>query len=84
MTYPNDPNMNRNDITDETSTSTYIIGGVVMLAVILGVFMLVGGGDSNTNTASNANPPATTSRPAPATTGSGATTPAPAPAAPAR
>jgi hypothetical protein len=81
VTYQNDPNRNRNDITDETSTTTYIVGGVVMLAVIFGIFMLVGG-DSNTNTASNANAPATTSRPA--TTGSGATTPAPAPAAPAR
>jgi hypothetical protein len=84
VTYQNDPNMKRrNNVSDETSYTSWIIGGAVMLAVILGIFMLVGG-DSNTNTASNANAPATTSRPAPATTGSGATTPAPAPAAPAR
>jgi hypothetical protein len=82
VTYQNDPNMNRrNNISDETSYTSWIIGGAVMLAVILGIFMLVGGG-SNTNTATNANAPATTSPPA--TTGSGATTPAPAPAAPAR
>jgi hypothetical protein len=86
VTYPNDPNMNRRDnIRDETSYTSWIIGGIVMLAVILGIFMLVGR-DSDTNTASNANSPPTTSRPAssPSTTGSGTTTPAPAPASPAR
>lgn len=77
MTYENDPNLNRPSLANEDRTFTgWIIGGVIAVAVILGVFMFTSRTD-NTNTASN--PPAT----APSTTGSGATTPAPGPGKPA-
>jgi hypothetical protein len=74
MTYENDPNRRRTR--DDTSYTGWIIGGVIAVAVILGIFMLTNRTD-NTNTASNT--PAT----APSTTGSGATTPAPGPGKPA-
>ena len=75
MTYENDPNRRRG-MRDDKSYTGWIIGGVIAVAVILGIFMLTNRTD-NTNTASN--PSAT----APSTTGSGVTTPAPGPGKPA-
>jgi hypothetical protein len=69
MTYQDDPNLNRRDrrgTADDTSYTGWIIGGVLALAVILGIFVMMGRGN-NTNTAANTpNRPAAT---APATTG---------------
>jgi hypothetical protein len=77
MTYQNDRN-HRAGMREETSYTSWLIGGIVAIAVILGIFAMMNRGD-NTNTASDT--PASTSRPA--TTGSGPVSP-PAPAAPAR
>jgi hypothetical protein len=74
MTYQDDANLNRRNNRmnrDDTSYTGWIIGGVIALAVVIGIFALMG--RDNTNTASNnANRPAAT---APATTGSGPATP---------
>ena len=84
--YENDPNYSLRTRPgyreEEASYSGWIIGGIVALVVIFGIFMLFGRDSGTTNTASNANRPTTTTRaPAttpPATTGSGsATAPAP-------
>jgi hypothetical protein len=77
MTYQDDPNGNiRRPLpaSSETSYAGWVVGGVVAVAVVLGIFMMSGRTD-RTDTA--ANPPATTGssstqKPAPAT-------PAPAP-----
>ena len=74
MTYQNDPNR-PNRMRDEGSWTGWIVGGVLAVAVILGIFAMTNRTD-NTNAASN-NPPATTGS---ATTGSG-TQPANPPAA---
>jgi hypothetical protein len=73
MTYnPNDPDPARRNLRmgdEETSYTGWVIGGIVALVVILGIFLMTG---RPTNTASTSSP-ATTSRPAltpPATTGS--------------
>jgi hypothetical protein len=70
MSYQNDPNINRRNthpMTEETSYTGWIIGGVVALALILGLFTMFGRDKTNDIT-SNANRPAAT---APTTTGSG-------------
>jgi hypothetical protein len=69
MTYQNDPNINRRNHRDDTSYTGWIIGGIVALALVIGLFAMFG--RNNTNTASNTAPnsPAAT---APTTTGSGA------------
>ena len=72
MTYQNDPNINRRNNRmdrDDTSYTGWIIGGIVALALVIGLFAMFG--RNNTNTASNTAPnsPAAT---APTTTGSGA------------
>jgi hypothetical protein len=77
MTYQNDPNR-RAGMREETSYTSWVVGGLVAIAVILGIFAMMNRGE-NTNTASDT--PASSSRPA--TTGSGTVSP-PAPAAPAR
>jgi len=81
MTYENDPNRRNRMRADDTSYTGWIIGGVIAIAVIIGLFTMFG--RNHTNTASNdANPPAVT---APATTGSGtANTPANVPTPPAK
>jgi hypothetical protein len=68
MSYQDDPNINRrrNGMRDETSYTGWIIGGVIALAVVLGIFAMTN--RSNDNTALNS--PATVNRPAPSTTGS--------------
>jgi hypothetical protein len=63
MTY--DDNRNRNGMRDETSYTGWIIGGVVVLALIIGVFALTN--RTNDHTAAN-NSPATTTGSAPSTT----------------
>ena len=70
MTYQDDPNLSRRSYPpkDDTSYAGWIIGGIVALVVILGIFFLAG--RPNDNTAANA-PGANT----PTTTGSA--TPAP-------
>src|SRR5215203_2255599 len=72
MTYQNDPNINRRttrrDIND-TSYTGWIIGGLVAVAVVIGLFTIFGRDKTNDGTASNTNRPAAT---APTTTGSGA------------
>jgi len=65
MTYqddPNNPNRNSYPMTEETNYTGWIVGGVIALAVILGVFAMTGPTDQ---TGTAANPPAT-----PTTTGS--------------
>lgn len=81
MTYQNDPNINRprDPLNKDRSYTGWIVGGVVALAVILGIFAMSSRTD-NTNTASNADRPAAT---APSTTGSGTATPVPGPGKPA-
>jgi hypothetical protein len=86
MSYQDDPNLNRDidrrmdrDLDrrmdgDGTSYTGWIVGGVLALAIIVGIFALSGRTDT-TNTAANtdrgtATAPANTTRPAPATTGS--------------
>jgi hypothetical protein len=91
MTYQNEPNINRrNDRIDrgKTSYTGWIVGGLVALALVVGIFSMFGRDNTRNNTASNTTPATSTNnRPvAPSTTGSGVMTPAPgAPAtAPAR
>jgi hypothetical protein len=70
MSYQDDPNINRRTTArraDETSYTGWIVGGLVALALVVGLFAMFG--RDNTNTASNTNRPAAT---APTTTGSGA------------
>jgi hypothetical protein len=88
-----DPNFNRpvkRPIDrDETSYTPWVIGALVALAVIIGVFAMTNRTDKTSTAANNPTAPASTttippSRPttAPATTGAAApSTPAPAPAA---
>jgi hypothetical protein len=85
MSYQNDPNLNRRPVRDDDPSYTgWIVGGIVALAVIAGIFMMFGRTDS-TSTASNTSPnrpavtaPATTPPPTPGTTGAGSTSPPPA------
>jgi hypothetical protein len=85
MTYQNDPNLNRRPVESaDTSYTSWIIGGVVALMVIAGIFMMFGRTDG-TNTASNTSPdrpavtsPASNPSPNPSTTGAGSTSPPPA------
>ena len=92
MTYQEDPNDPRrdmnaamnNDASREAGYGSWVISGLVALAVIVGIFASFGRDDSNTSTASNtpdrpaAGAPATTPSPSPGTTGSGPTSPPPA------
>jgi hypothetical protein len=92
MTYQEDPNDPRRDVNTamnrdasrEAGYGSWVIGGLVALAVIAGIFAFFGRDDSNTSTASNppdrpaAGAPATTPSPSPGTTGSGSTSPPPA------
>jgi hypothetical protein len=83
MTYQDGPNRPRHPLNDETSYTSWIIGGIAALAVIAGLFFMFGRDDGTTSTATNTNRPAATqpaSPPAnpPSTTGSAPTTPAPA------
>ena len=91
MTYqedPNDPNrdMNRGmnrEMRRDVGYGSWIVGVLVFVAVIAGIFAFFGRDSSNT-TASNttdrpaAGAPATTPSPSPGTTGSGSTSPPPA------
>ena len=88
MTYQNDPKINRpiNRRTgrDNNSYTGWIVGGVAVVALILGVFMLTGRINTS-NTAANTDPnrphataPAAPAATPPSTTGS-ATPSAPAP-----
>jgi len=84
MTYPNDPNFRRRDMDSSTNYTSWIVGGIVALAVIFGIFMMFGR-DDNSTTASNTSPnrpaatsPATAPAPSPGTTGAGTTSPPPA------
>lgn len=90
MTYQNDPNINRQNQAssrDNTSYTGWIIGGLVALALVIGLFTMFGRNTATTNTATNTNRPATTTTTnapavpgpvtaapatAPSTTGSGA------------
>ena len=82
MTYHEDPNINRRSshpMTEDRSYTGWIVGGIVAVAVVLGIFAMTSGTD-NTNTASNTNrpaatTPATTPATSPATTGSGSALP---------
>jgi hypothetical protein len=73
MTYQDDPNLKTRRsyrMTEDKSSTGWIVGGLVALVVIIGIFFLFGRPD--TNTASVTNVPGTS---APTTTGSA--TPAP-------
>ena len=88
MTYQDDPNLtrlpNRRVDQNETSYTPWIIGAVVAIAVILGIFAMTNRSDNTNTAASNPNKPAaTTTAPAPATVPP-ATTGSAAPSAPAQ
>jgi hypothetical protein len=81
MTFQEDPNRPRRPmVQNETSYTTWILGGIAALAVIFGLAFMFGRGDGTTSTATNTDRPAAT-QPAspnpPSTTGSGTTSPAP-------
>ena len=78
MTYQDDPNLNRlRARSDATSNAGLIIGGLVVVAVIIGLFIAFG------NTGTNGTSPAASNRMSPpATTGSGMTAPSTTPSAP--
>jgi hypothetical protein len=96
MTYPNDPNLNRDPNLDRTNRmggeggyTGWIIGVIVLVAIIIAIVATTNRGN-NANTASNANAPASTNSPmsgprpsAPSTTGFGTNAPAPKPSNPA-
>ena len=70
MSYQNDPH-NRSPASDNTSYIGWIIGGLVALAVVVGIFTMYR--HNGNYTASNANSPATTTtapKSLPSTTGS--------------
>lgn len=62
---------NRNNPRSGASSTGWIVGGALALAVIIGIFMMFGRADQ-TNSASNASRPAATAVPAPAS-GTGTT-----------
>ena len=79
MTYQDDSNLNRRTsrpMTEDRSYTGWIIGGIVAVAVILGIFLMTGRNNDTTAT----NNRTTTS--APATTGTAVKPPAPAPVQP--
>jgi hypothetical protein len=77
MTYQDDPNLNRLRAQSDTSSNAgWIIGGLVVLAVIIGLFIAFG------NTGTNTSPTASNRMSPPATTGSGMTAPSTTPSAP--
>jgi hypothetical protein len=59
MTYQDDPNMKRTDDQD-TNWMGWLIGGVVALAVIIGIFLMAGPKGNDNTAANNPNPPRTT------------------------
>ncbi len=78
--YENDPNYPRRDqpgsVKEETSYMGWVIGGLVALALVIGLFTMFGRDTTTTNTAINTTRPVTTTParlpdplPAPATTG---------------
>jgi hypothetical protein len=71
MSYQDDPNINRRNRMDrdETSYTGWIIGGILALALIVGIFAMFG--RDNANTASNNTPNRPTTS-VPSTTGSSA------------
>jgi len=79
--YPKRPSY---PMTDETNYTGWIVGGILALVVVLGLFFAFGGTSNETSTAVNRPAPTTTGSgiaPAPATTQAPALTPAqPAPA----
>jgi hypothetical protein len=70
MSYQDDPNINRRNRMDrdDTSYTGWIIGGILALALVVGIFAMFG--RDNTNTASNNTPNRPTTS-APSTTGAG-------------
>jgi len=80
MTYPNDPNRNsfRRPAETGSNTVTWVVGAIVVLAVVFGVFAMTRHGN-NTDTASNNGTTSTQhsapASPGPATTGTGGTNP---------
>jgi hypothetical protein len=81
--YQDDPNINRRNTEgyrDNTSYTGWIIGGLVALALVIGLFTMFGRDTATTNTATNTNRPATTTTTnAPAVPGPVTTAPATAP-----
>jgi hypothetical protein len=72
VTYQNDPNSNPRNLNPRGGPASYtgwIIGGALALAVIVGIFVVLGR-TSPTGTAGNATRPAATAVPAP-TSGTG-------------
>jgi hypothetical protein len=65
-----DPSRPSYPMTTRSDYTSWIIGGIVGLVLVLGIFFMMNRNDT-TNTTSNTN------RPAPATTGSGAAVPLP-------
>jgi hypothetical protein len=80
MTIKEDPNRPRHPmVRNETSYTTWILGGVAALAVIFGLAFMFGRDDGTTSTAIGTDRPAATQPASPSpTTGSGTTSPAPA------
>jgi hypothetical protein len=85
MTNPDDPNFNRRRAMDDMDANYtgWIVGGLLALVVIAGIFLMFGRSDT-VPTASNTSPnrpaataPGSTPAPTPGTTGSGSTSPPP-------
>ena len=83
MTYQDDPKLDRTNRRmdgDTTGYTGWIIGGIVAVAVILGIFLMFGREVNNNTAASNQGRPAATTVPSPASgTGTAGNTRAPAP-----
>jgi hypothetical protein len=68
MTYENDPNINNRNrrVDNNTSYTGWIVGGLVALAVVVGIFMMTNRNNTNTATNDTTVPRATTTAPTPA------------------
>ena len=87
MTYNDQNNRSRRGLREENSYTGWIVGGLVAVALIIGIFVMTNR-TTTTNTASNpdrgtATAPVNTTRPAAPATTTGSGTPTTAPVAPA-
>jgi hypothetical protein len=82
---PDYPKRQSYSMTNDTSYTGWIVGGILALVVVLGLFFAFGRTGNETNTAANRPAPTTTGSavPSPNTSAAPTTTPAPAPAQPA-
>jgi hypothetical protein len=79
MTYQNDLNTNRrSDISDDTSYTGWIIGGVVALAIVIAAVAFTSTGNSPDQPQTTTTVPAPAPTPSPSTAGSDTAPPTPA------